>query len=97
MKDAEVARSLLAKLRRFVTRELDDPEAEMFAVLLAPGVFQAYGPDSSGIDGDRFAWPGVPVAGAVHGPDIQWHPDRLAEVLGDALRQGGVRVVGLHE
>ena len=38
----EVAHTLLAKLRSFVSRELNEKESEMFATLLAPGVSLAY-------------------------------------------------------
>lgn len=45
----EVAHTLLAKLRSFVSRELNEKESEMFATLLAPGVSLAYpGDDDTG-------------------------------------------------
>jgi hypothetical protein len=87
--DMEVAKSLLAKVHNFVTTELDDEESTMFASLLAPGVSLAYAQDevvgfsagAGGADDD--------------GDGVEWRPTALAEALGTALRQGGVRVVGL--
>jgi hypothetical protein len=41
--DDDAAAALLAKIRDFVARELDEEERMLFAALLAPGVAQAYG------------------------------------------------------
>ena len=41
--DDDAAAALLAKIRDFVARELDEEERTLFAALLAPGVAQAYG------------------------------------------------------
>jgi hypothetical protein len=92
--DLEVAKSLLAKVRHFVTTQLDDEESAMFASLLAPGVSLAYAQDE--VVGFS-AGPGVGrLAGDdANDPGIEWRPNALAEALGTALRQGGVRVVGL--
>jgi hypothetical protein len=90
--DMEVARSLLAKVRRFVTTQLTDEESEMFAGLLAPGVAQAY--DDGGDDVTGFQSPGVETAAPA---EVEWRPDALAGALREAIREGGVRVVGLDE
>ncbi len=87
--DREVANSLLAKVRTFVSTELDDEESEMFASLLAPGVALAYAEDEvAGFDATDL--------GGEDGPDVEWRAGALADALGTALRQGGVRVVGLR-
>jgi hypothetical protein len=90
--DMEVARSLLAKVRRFVTTQLTDKESEMFAGLLAPGVAQAYDDGSGDVTG--FQSPGVETAAPA---EVEWRPDALAGALREAIREGGVRVVGLDE
>jgi len=88
--DLDVARRLLAKLRTFVRTQLDDEESKMFASLLAPGVSLAYAERSDDVSG--FA-----SAGSSGGPEVDWRPDALAGSLGEALREGGVRVVGLEQ
>ena len=77
--DKAAAERLLAKIRTFVAEQLNDDEAALFAALLAPGVAQAYRAD----------------AAAVSGADVDWRPDALPESLAAAVRDGGVRVVGL--
>ena len=91
--DIEVARRLLAKLRSFVSNELDEAEGEMFASLLAPGVSLAF---AEGGDDEvaGFAGTGADVPGD---PDVGWDRDALAGALSGALRASGVRVVGLTE
>ena len=90
--DLDVARRLLAKVRTFVRTQLDDEESKMFASLLAPGVSLAYAERSDDVSG--FASAG---AGSAGGPEVDWRPDALAGSLGEALREGGVRVVGLEQ
>jgi hypothetical protein len=91
--DIDVARRLLAKLRSFVSNELDAAEGEMFASLLAPGVSRALGQaDDNEVTG--FAGTG---SGGPEDTDVDWDPDVLAGGLGVALRESGVRVVGLKE
>jgi hypothetical protein len=90
--DMEVARSLLAKVRTFVRTQLSDEESEMFAALLAPGVSLAY--SDGGDDVTGFQSPGAEPATPA---EVEWRPDALAGSLGEALREGGVRVVGLEE
>jgi hypothetical protein len=91
--DIEVARRLLAKVRSFVSDQLDAAEAEMFASLLAPGVSLAFAEvDDHEVSG--FAGTG---ADAPPDPDVDWRPDVLAGALGTVLRESGVRVVGLRE
>jgi hypothetical protein len=90
--DMEVARSLLAKVRKFVTTELNDEESEMFAALLAPGVSLAYRDGGDDVTGFQWSDAGSPAP-----PEVEWRPDALAGSLGEALREGGVRVVGLDE
>ena len=90
--DLEVARSLLTKVRTFVSTQLSDEESRMFATLLAPGVLSAYADG-----GDEVTGFGVSGAGAAAGPEVDWRPSALADALGEALREGGVRVVGLDE
>lgn len=105
----EVATSLLAKLRRFVSTELDDEECEMFAALLAPGVALAYeeqpypegrsdevvvfGASASGPDDGRDK---SPLSSIDTGADVQWHAGALARALAGAIRESGLRVVGLE-
>ncbi len=88
--DLDVARSLLGKVRTFVKTQLTDQESEMFATLLAPGVSLAYA--EAGDDVTGF---GVPSEVSSAGGDVDWRPGALADALGEALREGGVRVVGL--
>jgi hypothetical protein len=90
--DMEVARGLLAKVRTFVRTQLTDEESEMFAGLLAPGVAQAYNDDGDDVTG--FQSPGLEPAAAA---EVEWRPQALAASLREALREGGVRVVGLDE
>ena len=81
----EAAQRLLDKLASFVANELDDEEREMFAKLLAPGVSLAYQTPPL-VDVDS---PGGVI-------DVDWHPSALPEELAQALRDRGVRVVGLE-
>jgi hypothetical protein len=91
--DIEVARRLLAKLRSFVSEQLDAAEGEMFASLLAPGVSLAFAEvDDNEVSG--FAGTGADVPSE---PDVDWRPDALAGALVSALRESGVRVVGLRD
>ncbi len=64
----------------------------MFASLLAPGVLSAYTDDGDEVTG--FA---ASSGGAAAGPEVDWRPGALAEALGQAFREGGVKVVGLDE
>jgi hypothetical protein len=89
--DAEVARSLLAKVRTFVSSQLTDEESSMFATLLAPGVSLAYAESGDEVTG--FGATGSAPAGT----EVDWRPGALPDALGEALREGGVRVVGLDE
>ncbi len=77
--EAEAARRLLVKLRRFVSEELDSEERALFAALLAPGVAQAYAGEEE-VEG--FGMP-------------SWSPAAFPEALVQALREAGVKVVGL--
>ncbi len=88
----EVARSLLAKVRTFVTTQLTDRESEMFAALLAPGVSLAYSDGGDEVTGFQSA-AADPAALA----EVEWRPEALAGSLREALREGGVRVVGLDD
>ena len=88
--DLDVARSLLGKVRTFVRTELTDQESEMFASLLAPGVSLAYAETGDDVTGF-----GLPGGGSSAGGDVDWRPGALADALEEALREGGVRVVGL--
>lgn len=82
----EAAKSLLDKLARFIAEELDDDEKAMFAELLAPGVALAYqAPPLIDVDS-----PGATI-------DVDWRPTALPEALASALRERGVRVVGLGD
>jgi hypothetical protein len=90
--DMEVARSLLAKVRTFVTTQLTDKESEMFATLLAPGVSLAY--SDGGDDVTAFQSTGTGPDGPA---DVEWRPQALAGSLQEALRESGVRVVGLDD
>jgi hypothetical protein len=87
--ETTVANSLLAKLRTFVSTELDDAEAEMFASLLAPGVSLAY----AAADDVEVAGFGATVSDP-GSEDVEWRPDALPRALEEALRQNGLRVVG---
>jgi hypothetical protein len=91
--DIEVARRLLAKLRSFVSDELDADEGEMFASLLAPGVSLAF---AEADDNDVSGFAGV-SSDVPPDPDVDWGPDALADALGSAFRESGVRVVGLRD
>jgi len=77
--DKTAAERLLAKIRTFVTEQLNDDEAALFAALVAPAVAQAYQADEA----------------SGFGIDVDWRPDALPESLAAAVRDGGVRVVGL--
>jgi len=90
--DLEVARSLLAKVRTFVSTQLTEDESTMFATLLAPGVSLAYTES-----GDEVTGFGTTGTDAPAGAEVDWRPGALADALGEALREGGVRVVGLDE
>jgi hypothetical protein len=90
--DMEVARSLLAKVRTFVTTQLTDKEGEMFASLLAPGVSLAYSDGGDEVAGFQSA--GTDVTAPF---EVRWSPAALAGSLREALREGGVRVVGLDD
>lgn len=69
---------LLAKIRAFVTEQLDDEEAVLFAALVAPAVAGAYLDYGSG-----------------PGADVDWRPEALPDALVAAVRDGGIKVVGL--
>jgi hypothetical protein len=71
---------LVRKLRDFAKTSLDEDERALFAVLLAPGVAQAYVEDD--------------VSGYAM---TEWSPGALPESLAEALRDEGIRVVGLDE
>ena len=77
--EPDAARDLLAKLRRFVTEELDDDERAMFAALLAPAISRIWAEDEVGAY-----------------QLSMWSPAALPDALRTALREGGVRVVGLE-
>ena len=79
--DRAAARRLLAKIRAFVTDQLDDQEAALFAALVAPGVARAYQDD----DVEGF------------GSDVDWRPGALPDSLAEAVRDGGIRVEGLGD
>lgn len=79
--DRAAARRLLAKIRAFVTDQLDDEEAALFAALVAPGVARAYQDD----DVEGF------------GSDVDWRPGALPDSLAEAVRDGGIRVEGLGD
>lgn len=73
----DAAVRLLAKLRQFVTDELDDDERALLAVLLAPGVARAYPADD--VVGFAVDW------------DANALPHALAEALRDGgLRVEGL-------
>lgn len=78
--ETDVARRLVDKLRDFARTQLDGEERALFALLVAPGVAQAYPEDD------------------VHGFAMtDWSPQPLPDDLVNALRAGGLRVVGLEE
>ena len=79
--DRAAARRLLAKIRAFVTDQLDDKEAALFAALVAPGVARAYQDDDV----------------ASFGSDVDWRPGALPDSLAQAVRDGGIRVEGLGD
>ncbi len=79
--DSSAARRLLAKIRAFVTDQLDDREAALFAALVAPGVARAYQDD----DVEGF------------GSNVDWRPGALPDSLAEAVRDGGIRVEGLGD
>jgi len=79
--DAEAAERLISKLRTFAAETLDENERALFAILLAPGIAQAYG-EAEDVRGFGMEdWSGVP----------------LPEALVEALRASDVRVVGLED
>lgn len=88
----DVARSLLAKVRTFVTTQLTDEESEMFAALLAPGVSLAYSDGGDDVTGFQ-----SPASDATEPSEVGWRPEALAGSLQEALREGGIRVVGLDD
>lgn len=75
----EVADRLLAKIRTFVSDQLSDDEAAMFAALVAPGVAEAFH------EGEVVGF----------GSDVDWQPGALPDSLAEAVRKGGIRVEGL--
>jgi hypothetical protein len=79
--DREAAQRLLAKVRAFVSGQLDEREAALFAALVAPGVLVAYA--------------GEEVSGFA--AEVEWRPDAVPEALVEVLREGGVTVLGLAE
>jgi hypothetical protein len=81
----EAAQRLLDKLASFVANDLNDEERDLFAKLLAPGVALAYQTPPL-LD--------VTVPGGAI--DVEWRPSALPEALAQALRERGVRVVGLE-
>jgi hypothetical protein len=91
--DTEVANGLIAKLRAFVSTELDDQENEMFACLLAPGVSLAYDEAEGPLAAEVV---GFSMSGTTDAEDVQWRPDALARALRGPLRDRGLRVVGLE-
>jgi hypothetical protein len=76
--ESDAAHRLLAKLRQFVERELDEEERALFGALVAPGVAKAY--TESEVEGFTLT---------------SWGPEALPEALTAALREQGVRLVGL--
>jgi hypothetical protein len=89
--DLDVARSLLAKVRNFVSTELDEEESQMFASLLAPGVALAY----KGSGEDEVAGFSGSGADPDDSPYVEWSPEALPDALGQALHETGARVIGL--
>jgi hypothetical protein len=80
MAEDDAAQQMLAKLKAFVSRELDEEERALLAVLLAPGVAMAYNED------DTFGF-----------SMTTWRRGALPAALADAVRSGGITVVGLTE
>jgi hypothetical protein len=78
--EAAAAERLLTKLRHFIAVELDPDERALLGALVAPGVAQAHFDAEAEVEG--FA-----VSG--------WSADDLPRALVVALRDSGVRVVGL--
>jgi hypothetical protein len=78
--DADPASRLVQKLRDFAQTQLDADERAVLAILLVPGVAQAYDEDESG-DGDV--------------PATDWSTQALPQALARALRSSDVRVIGL--
>lgn len=78
------AERMLAKVRRFMTQELDDQERALFAALIAPGVASAYRDDD--VTGDDVAGFGT----------VGWLPSTLPAALADAVRAAPIRVEGLE-
>ncbi len=77
--EPDPAQHLLAKVRRFVTEELDDTERAMFAALVAPAIARIWAEDE--VEAFHLS---------------TWSPAALPDALRTALREGGVRVVGLE-
>lgn len=78
--EPDAAYDLLAKVRRFVTEELDETERAMFAALVAPAIARIWEEKEE-----------------VEAYQLQtWSPAALPDALRSALREGGVRVVGLE-
>jgi hypothetical protein len=80
----EAAQRLLQKIRSFVSDELDDDEATLFAALVAPGVSLAY-PSDEGFDSDN----------EVSGFAAIWRPSALPQALARALVEDRIRIEGL--
>jgi hypothetical protein len=82
--DALAAVRLVQKLREFSQTGLDEDERALFAVLLAPGIAQAYARDD--------------VSGYSVGYSVtEWDPRTFPESLAAALRESGVMVIGLDD
>lgn len=79
--EPDAATRLIAKLRGFVSEDLDEDERALLAMLLAPGVERAYA------DPEEVTGYGLEQSSGAS----------LPEALVDALRRGGVRVVGLDD
>jgi hypothetical protein len=89
--DLDVARNLLAKVRNFVSTELDEEESQMFASLLTPGVALAYKVSSE----DEVSGFSGTAADPDESPYVEWSPESLPDALGQALHESGARIVGL--
>jgi hypothetical protein len=79
--DPAAAERLITKLRTFATEILDDDERALLATLLAPGIARAYA------DADEVRGFGID----------EWSGAPLTEALVEAVRSGGLRVVGLED
>lgn len=64
-----------------MTEQLDDDEAKLFAALVAPGIARAY------VDEEVLGFDG----------EVNWHPAAIADSLKEAVRERGIKIVGITD